>query len=207
VKKQRLRVWSINGVTPVVDPTAFVHPSAVLIGDVVVGAGCYVGPSACLRGDFGRLELRSGANVQDCCVLHGFPSTDTIVEDDGHVGHGAILHGCIVRRNALIGMNAVINDNAVIGESAIVAAMAFVKAGMNVPPRTLVAGVPAKVVRDVTAEELAWKIEGTQSYQDLTRRSLATMVETEALERAEADRRRIELPELLPLSTTKNRAR
>ena len=202
-----LRVWSINGVTPVVDATAFVHPSAVLIGDVLVGPGCYIGPSASLRGDFGRLEVRAGANIQDCCVLHGFPATDTIVEEDGHVGHGAILHGCIVRRNALVGMNAVINDNAVIGESAIVAAMAFVKAGMNVPPRMLVAGVPAKIVREITEEELQWKLEGTQGYQELTRRSLATMVETEPLSRAEADRRRIELPELLPLSTTKARGR
>src|SRR5512146_1457028 len=139
----KLRVWSINGVTPVVDPAAFVHPSAVLIGDVLIGAGCYVGPSACLRGDFGRLEVRAGANIQDCCVLHGFPGTPTIVEEDGHIGHGAILHGCIVRRNALVGMNAVVNDAAEIGESAIVAAMAFVKAGMVVPGRTLVAGVPA----------------------------------------------------------------
>ena len=205
--KMRLRVWSINGVTPVVDPTAFVHPSAVLVGDVLVGAGCYIGPSACLRGDFGRLDVRAGANIQDCCVLHGFPATDTIVEEDGHVGHGAILHGCIVRRNALIGMNAVINDNAVIGESAIVAAMAFVKAGMVVPPRTLAAGVPAKIVREITDEELKWKIEGTQSYQELTRRSLATMVETDPLPQAEPDRRRIDLPELLPLSTTKARER
>jgi phenylacetic acid degradation protein len=203
----KLRVWSINGVTPIVDPTAFVHPSAVLIGDVLVGAGCYIGPSACLRGDFGRLEVRAGANVQDCCVLHGFPATDTVVEEDGHVGHGAILHGCIVRRNALVGMNAVINDNAVIGESAIVAAMSFVKAGMNVPPRTLVAGVPAKIVREVTDEELAWKIEGTQGYHELSRRSLATMMETEPLPRAEVNRRRIALPELLPLSMTKARDR
>ena len=205
--KTQLRVWSINGVTPVVDPTAFVHPSAVLIGDVLVGAGCYIGPSACLRGDFGRLDVRAGANIQDCCVLHGFPATDTIVEEEGHIGHGAILHGCIVRRNALVGMNAVINDNAVIGESAIVAAMAFVKAGMVVPPRTLAAGVPAKIVRAITDEELEWKIEGTRSYQELTRRSLATMVETEPLPQAEPDRRRIELPELLPLSTTKARDR
>ena len=201
----RLRVWSINGVTPVVDPTAFVHPSAVLIGDVLVGAGCYVGPAASLRGDFGRLVIQAGANVQDGCVLHGFPGTDTVIEEDGHVGHGAILHGCVIRKNALIGMNAVINDNAVIGESSIVAAMAFVKARMVVPPRTLVAGTPARIVRELTEQELAWKIEGTQSYQDLTRRSLSTMVETDALPAAEPDRRRIELPELLPLSTTKAR--
>jgi phenylacetic acid degradation protein len=202
-----MKVWSINGVTPVVDPSAFVHASAVLIGDVIVGAGCYVGPAASLRGDFGRIELRAGSNIQDACVMHGFPSTDTIVEENGHIGHGAILHGCIVKLNALVGMNAVINDNAVIGESAIVAAMAFVKAGMIVPPRTLVAGVPAKIVRELTEQELAWKVEGTQSYQDLARRSLATMRETEALTRVEPGRRRIELPELLPLSATKARNR
>jgi phenylacetic acid degradation protein len=202
-----VRVWSINGVTPVVDPAAFVHPSAVLIGDVLVAAGCYIGPSACLRGDFGRIELRAGANVQDCCVMHGFPGTDTVVEEEGHIGHGAILHGCVVQKNALVGMNAVVNDNAVIGESAIVAAMAFVKAGMVVPPRTLVAGVPAAVVRALTNEELAWKREGTQSYQELARRSLKTMVQTEALAASEPNRKRIELPELLPLSTLKAKLR
>jgi phenylacetic acid degradation protein len=200
-----IRVWSIDGVTPVVDPSAFVHPSAVLIGDVIVGAGCYIGPLASLRGDFGRLEVRAGANIQDCCVMHGFPGTDTIVEEEGHIGHGAILHGCVVRRNALVGMNAVINDNAVIGESAIVAAMAFVKAGMVVPARMLAGGVPAKVMRELSELELAWKIEGTRSYQELTRRSLETMHETEALPTAETDRKRIDVGELLPLSTLKQR--
>ena len=200
-----IKVWAINGVTPVIDPTAFVHPSAVLIGDVIIGAGCYVGPLASLRGDFGRLEVRAGANIQDSCVMHGFPGTDTIVEEDGHIGHGAILHGCIVQRNALVGMNAVVNDNAVVGASAIVAAMAFVKAGMIVPPRTLVAGVPAKIMRELSAQELAWKIEGTQSYQELTRRSLATMTETAPLAAAEPGRKRIEVAELLPLSTLKSR--
>jgi len=198
-----LTVYSINGVTPVVDPTAYVHPSAVLIGDVIVGARCYIGPCASLRGDFGRIELRPGANLQDSCVAHGFPGTDTIVGEDGHIGHCAVLHGCVVERNALVGMNAVVNDNAVIGESAIVAAMAFVKANMIVPPRVLVAGMPARVVRDLTETEVAWKIEGTQSYQALTRRSLATMRATTALAAVEPDRKRIELPELLPLSALK----
>ena len=201
-----IKVWSIDGLTPVVDPTTYVHPSAVLIGDVIVGAGCYIGPQASLRGDFGRLEVRAGANIQDCCVMHGFPGTDTIVEEDGHIGHGAILHGCIVRKGALIGMNSVINDNAEIGESAIVAAMAFVKAGMQVPARCLVAGMPAKFVRELSDAEMAWKVEGTKSYQDLTRRSLATMRETNALAAVEPDRRRLQLPELLPLSTLKGRA-
>lgn len=198
-------VYSINGVTPVVDPTAFVHPSAVLIGDVIVAAKCYVGPCASLRGDFGRIELRAGANVQDVCVMHGFPGTDTIVEEEGHIGHGAILHGCIVRRNALVGMNAVVNDNAEIGESAIIAAMAFVKAGMVVPPRVLAAGIPARVLRELTDQEMAWKVEGTRSYQELAQRSRASMRRTAPLPAVEADRRRLDLPELLPLSTLKRR--
>lgn len=200
-----LTVYSIDGVTPVVDPGAYVHPSAVLVGDVIVGAGCYIGPCASLRGDFGRIVVKDGANLQDGCVMHGFPGTDTVVEEEGHIGHCAILHGCVIGRNALIGMNAVVNDSASIGESAIVAAMAFVKARMVVPPRMLVAGMPARVVRELTAQELAWKIEGTQSYQELTRRSLATMHATVALTAVEPDRKRIELPELLPLSTLKSR--
>jgi phenylacetic acid degradation protein len=201
-----LTVYEIDGITPVVDPTAFVHPSAVLIGDVFVGPGAYVGPCASLRGDFGRLEVRGGANIQDSCVMHGFPGTDTIVEENGHVGHGAVLHGCIVQRNALVGMNAVVNDNAVIGESAMVAAMAFVKAGFVVPPRMLVAGVPGKIVRELTDQELAWKIEGTRSYQELTRRSLATMRATRPLASADPGRARIDVGELLPLSVLKARS-
>jgi phenylacetic acid degradation protein len=202
-----LTVYAIDGVTPVVDPTAYVHPSAVLIGDVIVGADCYIGPAACLRGDFGRLEIRAGANIQDTCVLHAFPGHDTIVEEGGHIGHGAVLHGCTIKRNALVGMNAVINDNAVIGESAIVAAMAFVKAGMVVAPRTLVAGIPARVVRELTETELAWKVEGTESYVDLTRRSRATMRATTPLTAPEPDRKRLDLPEMLPLVALKAKQR
>lgn len=202
-----LTVWSIDGAIPVVDPSAYVHPTAVLIGDVIVGPGCYVGPTACLRGDFGRLEVRAGANIQDSCILHAYPGVETVVEEDGHIGHGVILHGCIVKRNALVGMNAVINDGAVIGESAVVAAMAFVKAAMNVPPRTLVAGIPARIVRELTDDELAWKVEGTASYQELTRRSFASMRATSPLPAPEPDRRRLDLPEQLPLSTRKARNR
>ncbi|HEX5801499.1 MAG TPA: phenylacetic acid degradation protein PaaY [Azospira sp.] len=200
-----LRVYAIDGIVPVVDPTAFVHPTAVLIGDVIVGPGCYVGPCASLRGDFGRLILERGANVQDTCVMHGFPGTDTVVGEDGHIGHGAVLHGCRIGRNALVGMNAVIMDNAVIGEECIVAACAFVKAGAEIPPRSLVAGMPAKVLRAVSAEEIAWKSDGTRTYQDLARRSLATMVETAPLTAVEADRRRIHLPEVVPLVELKKR--
>ncbi len=202
---QPLRVYAIDGIVPVVDPTAFVHPTAILIGDVIVGPGCYIGPAACLRGDFGRLIVERGANVQDTCVMHGFPGTDTVVEEDGHIGHGAVLHGCRIGRNALVGMNAVIMDNAVVGESSIVAACAFVKAGAEIPPRSLAAGTPAKVIRELSEAEVAWKSDGTRTYQDLARRSLATMVETAPLTAVEPDRRRIEIPDVIPLVELKKR--
>jgi phenylacetic acid degradation protein len=200
-----VKVYSIDGLTPVVHPDAYVHPSAVLIGDVHVGAGVYIGPSASLRGDFGRIVIEAGANIQDCCVVHGFPESDTVIEQDGHIGHGAVIHSARVCRNAMVGMNAVVNDNAVIGESAFVAAMAFVKAGMQVPPRTLVAGIPAKVMRELRADEMAWKVDATRAYQNLARRSLASLRETAALAEAEPGRRRLSLSEVLPLSAWKNR--
>ena len=200
-----VKVYSIDGLTPVVHPDAYVHPSAVLIGDVHVAAGVYIGPSASLRGDFGRLVIEAGANIQDCCVVHGFPESDTVIEQDGHVGHGAIIHSARICRNALIGMGAVINDNAVIGESAFVAAMAFVKAGMQVPARTLVAGIPAKVMRDLSADELAWKLDATRTYQNLARRCVASLRETVALTEAEPGRKRLSMSEVLPLSTWKNK--
>lgn len=201
-----VKVYAIDGITPVVHPTAYVHPSAVLIGDVVIGAGVYIGPCASLRGDFGRLVVEAGSNVQDCCVMHAFPGTDTVVEEEGHIGHGAVLHGCIIRRNALVGMNCVVMDKAVVGESAIVAAHAFIKAGMEIPPRMLAAGVPAKVVRDLTEQEMHWKVAGTRVYQDLARRSHASMVETVALTEVEAGRRRIDISDLRPLLDTKRDA-
>lgn len=202
-----LKVYSIDGLTPVVHPGAFVHPSAVLIGDVVIGPGCYVGPCASLRGDFGHIDVQAGANIQDSCILHGFPGLGTVVEENGHIGHGAVLHGCTVQRNALVGMNSVVNDHAVVGESSIVAAMAFVKAQMVIPPRMLVAGIPARVVRALTDTELAWKVQGTQEYQDLARRSLATMREVDPLPAPEPGRKHLDLPEMLPLSVVKQRLR
>lgn len=193
--------YEIDGIRPVVHPTAFVHPTAVLVGDVIVGPRCYVGPVCSLRGDFGRLVLNEGANFQDTCVMHGFPESDTIVEVDGHIGHGAVLHGCFVGRNAMIGMNAVVMDNARIGESAVVAACAFVKAGMEIAPRSLAAGVPARVIRELSAQELEWKSQGTRTYQELVARSMNTLREVQPLASVEPGRRRLEFAEaVVPLA-------
>jgi phenylacetic acid degradation protein len=193
------RVYSIDGITPVVDPSAYVHPSAVLIGDVIVAARAYIGPCACLRGDFGRIVVEEGANVQDSCLVHGFPGKDTVVGAEATVGHGAVLHGCVVRRGALIGINAVVNDNAEIGDDAI----AFVKAEDKVAARSLVAGIPARVMRALTEQELRWMRDNMLLYQDLARRSAATMHATEALAAIEPGRRRIDIPEAVPLSELK----
>jgi phenylacetic acid degradation protein len=189
-------VYSLEGITPVVHPDAFVHETAVLIGDVIIGSGCYIGPNASLRGDFGRIIIGQGANVQDTCVLHTFPGKDCIVERDGHVGHGAVLHGCRIGINAMVGMNAVVMDDAVIGESSIVGATAFVAAGFECPSRSLVVGVPAKIKRELSDSEIEWKSRGTGEYQQLAVRCLASLVKTEALTEPEANRRRIEIDEL-----------
>ncbi len=185
------KVYSIEGIVPVIDPSAFVHADAVLIGDVIVGPGCYIGPCACLRGDYGRIRLEEGVNIQDTCVIHSFPEVDVIIEKDGHIGHGAVIHGCIIKKNAMVGMNCVVMDNAVIGESSLVAASSFVKAGMSVPPFTLVAGIPAEVIRRLSQEEIEWKSTATKLYQRLAVRSLATMKAEQPLPCEEQDRRRV----------------
>jgi phenylacetic acid degradation protein len=183
--------YEFEGIRPVVSPEAFVHPTAVLIGDVVISAGCLVGPGAALRGDIGRIVMHEGSNVQDNCVVHCFPGKSVVIEPDGHVGHGAVLHGCVIRRNALVGMNAVVMDDAEVGESSFVGAMSFVKAGTVIPSRALYAGVPARMIRELSDKEIDWKSEGTGHYQHLARRHLATAREVEPLAEVEPDRRTV----------------
>lgn len=190
--------YEYEGLRPVVDPTAFVHPTAVLIGDVIIGPGCLVAPGSSLRGDIGRIVMHKGSNIQDNCVVHCFPGKGVIVEEGGHVGHGAVLHGCTVGRNAMIGMNAVVMDDAVVGESSIIGAMAFVKAGMQVPPRSLAAGIPAKVLRELSDDEIKWKSEGTRIYQQLAQRYRATSREVEPLHALEPSRPHLPTHDYVP---------
>ena len=182
-------------------PGAFVHPQAVLIGDVIVGERCYIGPCASLRGDLGRIIIGNGSNVQDSCVLHTFPARTTLLEEDTHIGHGAVLHGCTIRRGALIGIGAIVMDEAVVEEEAIVGAASFVRAGFVVPPRTLVTGIPARVVRELKPEEIAWKATGTREYQQLAARCLASLKECQPLTAPEADRPVLGASPAVPLHT------
>ena len=188
----RLKVYSIDGVTPVIHPLAFVHPEAVLIGDVIVEEGCYIGPCASLRGDFGRIIVRKGSNVQDNCTLHSMPGFDCVIGVDGHIGHGAIIHSAQLGPNVLVGMNAVVMDHARIGEAAMIGAMSFVKTGAEVPARHLAAGAPARILRELSVDELAKKREATKLYQQLARRSLASLRPAEPLVHFDASRLRVD---------------
>jgi phenylacetic acid degradation protein len=183
-------VFSFEGLTPVIDPTAWIHPTAVLIGDVIVEADCYVGPGAVMRGDFGRIVLKRGANLQDNCVVHSRPDIDCVMEEDSHIGHGAIIHACHVGRDTLIGMNAVVMDLARVGEQAIVAAMSFVKIGAVIAPRTLVAGIPAREVRALRPGDIDAKQSGTRMYKELAQRCHAGLRAAVPLTAIETDRRR-----------------
>ena len=183
--------FEIDGVRPVVDPAAFVHPDATVIGDVIIGPDTYVAPLASLRGDFGRIVVGAGSNVQDGCVLHAFPGRDLVIETDGHIGHGAILHGCEVGAGVLVGMNSVVMDGARIGARPFVGANSFVPAEFEVPQDSLAVGSPAKVARRLTEAEIAWKANGTRVYQDLARRSRRTMRPVEPLTQPESDRSRV----------------
>lgn len=190
--------YAFENLVPVVDPSSWVHPTAVLIGDVIIGRNCFIGPNAVLRGDFGRISIGDGCNVQDTCVMHCFPGRDCTVESDGHIGHGAVLHGCRIGRNALVGMNAVVMDNVMIGAESLVGATAFVKSGFECQPRSLLVGSPARVLRTLKDHEVAWKTKATHEYQALAARSLKSVREASPLSEVEPGRPRLEPGSLIP---------
>lgn len=160
-------IYSFNGFIPVVHESAFVHPQAAVTGNVILGRDVYVGPGAALRGDWGGIEVGDGCNVQENCTIHAFPGVTVVLEESAHIGHGAVIHGARICRNALIGMNAVVMDNAVVGAESVIGALTFVPAAMVIPERKVAVGSPARIVRDVSDEMLAWKTDGTKLYQQL----------------------------------------
>jgi len=183
--------YEIDGVVPVIDPTAFVHDTASIIGDVIIGPGCYIGPFASLRGDFGRIIVGEGSNVQDSCVIHAFPGADCVLEPNSHVGHAVVLHGCTVRSYALIGIGSIVLDGAEIGENALIGAGSLVTAGTIIPPGTMAIGSPARVVKPLDETTSEWKRNGVVIYQQLAQRSLSTLRVVEPLTAVEPDRKRV----------------
>jgi carbonic anhydrase/acetyltransferase-like protein (isoleucine patch superfamily) len=182
-------IYEFEGLTPVVHPSAYVHPQAAVTGNVIIGRDVYVGPGAAIRGDFGAVVIEDGCNVQENCTVHMFPGVTVVLEESAHIGHGAIIHGARIGRNALVGMNAVVMDNAVVGAGCVVGALCFVPAEMVIPERKVVVGNPAKVVKDVSDEMLAWKTEGTRLYQGLPARLHASLRAVEPLREVPPDRR------------------
>ena len=186
-------VFEFEGIRPVVHESSFVHPNATVTGNVIIGRDVYVGPGAAIRGDFGAVIVEDGCNVQESCTVHMFPGVTVVLEEGAHVGHGAVIHGARIGRNALVGMNAVVMDGAVVGAGCIVGALTFVPAEMVIPERKVVVGNPARVVKDVSDEMLAWKTEGTALYQALPARLRGSLRPCEPLREVPADRARQEM--------------
>jgi len=184
-------VYAFEGIVPVVDPDGYVHPTATLIGDVIVGAHCFVGPGAVMRGDLGRIIMEPGSNLQDNCVIHTSPGVDTLLAEGCIVGHGAILHGCLIGRRALIGMNAVVMDKAEIGQEAFIGALALVPKRFKVPSRTMAFGAPVKLRRPLTEQEVLWLGRGAALYQEFTMRYKHALVSCAPLMNVEPTRPRI----------------
>jgi phenylacetic acid degradation protein len=181
-------IYEFEGFRPVVHASAFVHPNATVTGNVTIGRDVYVGPGAAIRGDWGGVIIEDGCNVQEGCVVHMFPGVTVLLEEGAHIGHGAVVHGARIGRNALVGMNAVVMDNAEVGSGCIVGALCFVPSEMRIPDRKVVVGNPARIVKDVSDEMLAWKTEGTRLYQRLPAQLHATLRPCEPLREAPSER-------------------
>lgn len=183
-----MAIYEFNGFKPVVHPTAFVHPQAAVTGNVTIGADVYVGPGAAIRGDWGKIIIKDGCNVQENCTIHMFPGTTVTLHEGAHIGHGAIIHGATIGKNCLVGMNSVVMDDVVIEDECIIGALCFVPAKMEIERRSLVVGNPAKIIKKVSDEMMAWKTKGTQLYQALPKEAYATLKPCEPLTEEEPNR-------------------
>lgn len=173
--------YAFNGYQPVVHPSAYVHPQAVVTGHVIIGKDVYIGPGAAIRGDWGKIIIEDGCNVQENCTIHMFPGVTVTLHAGAHIGHGAVIHGATIGKNCLVGMNAVVMDNVVLGDECIVGALSFIKADEIFPTRSLIVGNPAKRIKEVSDEMIAWKTEGTKLYQQLPAEMYATAIPCEPL--------------------------
>lgn len=182
-------IYSFNGFVPVIHPSAFIHAQACVMGNVIIGKDVYVGPGAAIRGDWGKIVIEDGCNVQENCTIHMFPGVTTLLKESAHIGHGAIIHGATIGKNCLIGMNSVVMDNVVLGDECVVGALSFLKANEMFEARSLIVGNPAKKIKEVSDEMIAWKTEGTKLYQALPQQMFNTLKECIPLTEVPADRK------------------
>lgn len=181
-------IYEFKGNKPVVHESSFIHPQAAVTGNVIIGKDVYIGPGAAIRGDWGRIIIENGCNVQENCTIHMFPGVTVLLKEGSHIGHGAIIHGATIGKNCLVGMNAVIMDNVELGDECIVGALTFIKQGEKILARSLVAGNPGKIIKQVSDEMIAWKTEGTKLYQALPKEMFENWKECEPLRKPVADR-------------------
>lgn len=160
-------IYSFRDFIPVIHPSSFIHPQAAVMGNVIIGKNCYIGPGAAIRGDWGKIIIEDGCNVQENCTIHMFPGITVWLKENAHIGHGAIVHGAVIGRNCLVGMNSVIMDNVELGDESIVGALTLIKEGEKIPGRSIVAGNPGKIIKQVSEEMIQWKTKGTELYQSL----------------------------------------
>lgn len=160
-------VYQFKNFIPVIHESSFIHPLSAVTGNVIIGKKVYIGPGAAIRGDFGKIIIEDGCNVQESCTIHSFPGVTVILKENAHIGHGAVIHGATIGKNCLVGINAVIMDNVDLGDGCIVGALSFIKADEKIPPRSMLVGNPAKIIKEVSDEMLNWKAEGTKIYQQL----------------------------------------
>src|SRR5687767_526512 len=181
-------IYSFKNFVPVIDETSFVHPQAAVTGNVIIGKNYYIGPGAALRGDWGKIIIEDGCNVQENCIIHMFPGVTVLLKEGSHIGHGAVIHGATIGKNCLVGMNAVIMDNVQLGDESIVGALTLIREGEVIPARSLVVGNPGKILKEVSDEMLRWKTEGTALYQELPAECFKTLHPCEPLRTLPADR-------------------
>jgi phenylacetic acid degradation protein len=181
-------VYSFKGFIPVIHESSFIHPQAAVTGNVLIGKNCYIGPGAAIRGDWGKIIIEDGCNVQENCTIHMFPGITVLLKENAHIGHGAIIHGATIGKNCLVGMNSVIMDNVELGDESIVGALTFIKEGEKIPFRSLIAGNPGKIIKQVSNEMIAWKTKGTELYQTLPKEMFAHSKQVEPLKEIPADR-------------------
>lgn len=193
--------YEFNGIKPIAHPSSFVHPQAAVTGHVIIGKNVYIGPGCALRGDWGTIIIEDGCNVQENCTVHMFPGVTVLLKASAHIGHGAIIHGATIGKNCLVGMNAVIMDEVELGDESIVGALCFIKQGEKIPARSLVVGNPAKIVRQVSDDMIAWKSEGTRLYQQLPQQCYDSLKPCEPL-REYMDQQPIFQSDYAPLKKT-----
>ena len=159
-----MKVYNFKDKIPKIHKSAFIHDSAVLIGEVIIGPNCFIGPNVTLRGDAGKIIVMANSNIQDNCVAHSEPNENVVIHSYARVGHSCVLHGCEIKTGAVIGMGSILMDSSVIGENALIGAGSLVRKNQVVKEKALTMGTPAIFKRDLSEDEMKKMLQGTLKY-------------------------------------------